>query len=417
VAQEIDSMDASKTPRQALAMSRRNALRMPAAALLAATLGPALLAACGGGGDSAPTGGGTATPQSLMIGPIGGLGSIIVNGVRFEDNSARVEDEDGASQDRSALKLGMMVEVESSAIDDNTGRATAAVIRFGSEIKGPVASIDSSAQTLRVLDQTVEIRPETVFDPRLVGGFSALAVGQILEIHALFDGATSRYLATRIELEDSASNYRLRGLVSALDPVGKTFNIGAAVISYAGVPAGELPPLANGQRVRVRLQTTQVNGQWVAISVRSGVRRVEDISDARIRGFVTAYTSATQFSVEGIAVDATNARFEPGPGAVQLGALVEVRGRASGGTIIASRVKAIDRLGDDWRRVELHGSMSALDTDAKTFMLREVKVNYSRVIEWRNGGEADLANNKLVEVKGLWSEDRSVLFAARIAFE
>jgi len=412
-------MDATKTPRQALAMNRRNALRMPAAALLAATLGPALLAACGGGGDAAPAGGSTATPQSLMIGPIGGLGSIIVNGVRFEDNSARVEDDDGASHDRSALKLGMMVEVQSSAIDDNTARATAAVIRFGSEMVGRVDAIDTTNKTLTLLDQTVEVKPETVFEDAASGGFAGIAVGQILEIHALFDATSGHYIATRIEREDSATVFRLRGRLSALNTTAKTFQIGAAVINYGGVAADQLPAnLANDMRVRVRLQTAKVNNQWVAISVRAGVRRVEDIGDARLLGKVTDFTSPQQFSVQGIPVEATGATFEPNAQAVKLGALVAVRGRASNGTIIASRVKVIDTdRDDDWRRVELHGAVSTLDTTAKTFMLREVKVNYSRVLEWRNGGEADLANNKLVEVKGLWSEDRSVLFAARIEFE
>ena len=61
--------------------------------------------------------------------------------------------------------------------------------------------------------------------------------------------------------------------------------------------------------------------------------------------------------------------------------------------------------------------MSALDTSAKTFMLREVKVNYSRVLEWKNGNASNLADGKQLEVKGLWSDDRSVLFAAVIEFE
>ncbi len=404
----------TNTSRQAFALSRRRALAVPAAALMAGVLGPALLSACGGGGGDDAAAGSTA--QSYTSGPISGLGSIIVGGVRFEDNSARVEDDDdGSSRSRSVLKLGMVVEVSSSSIDDSTGRAVAGLIRFGSEIKGPVASIDSAAQTLRVLDQTVEVRAETVFDAALVGGFSALAVNQILEIHALFDSATGHYLATRIELEDSADNYRLRGRVSALDSTNKVFQIGDAVINYGGVPAGELPSnFAEGQRVRVRLQTAQVNGQWVAISVRTGVRRVDDINDARIRGFVNGFVSETQFQVNGIAVDAAAARIE---GTVRDGALVEVRGSVSNGTLVASRVKVIDRLGDEIKRFELHGNVSALDTVAQTFMLREIRINYSRVVEWKDGGVADLADGKAVEVKGLWAEDRSVMFAAVIEFE
>ncbi len=403
----------SKNPLPGL--RRRQALAAPLAAWLAGTTGAALLSACGGGGDDA--GDATAGAQSYSSGPISGLGSIIVGGVRFDDTSARIEDDDGASFSRSALKLGMMVEIHAAAIDDNLGRCVAAMIRFGSELKGPVASVDTAAQTFRMLDQTVEVRAETVFDPRLVGGFAAIAVGQILEVHALFDRATGRYLATRIELEDSADVYRLRGLVSNLDTATRTFQIGDAVINYANVPTPDLPALANGLRVRVRLQTTRVNGQWVALTVRLGVRRVDDLPDARLRGFVTAFTSTQQFEVNGIPVDAGAARIDPPTATVALGVLVEVRGRASNGVIVASRVKVINRLSDEWQRFELHGTVSALDTTARTFMLREVTVNYANVVEWEDGTPTDLANGRAVEVKGLWSADRSVLVAASIEFE
>ncbi len=388
-------------------------LRRALAAVAAGSALAALLVACGGGGGDAPT---TATAQSFASGPINGLGSIIVNGVRFDDSSARVEDDDGGSHSSRDLKLGMMVEVQSGSIDDNSARATASLIRFGSELKGPVASINAAAQTLRVLDQTIEVKSTTVFDSGLAG-FAAITVGQVLEIHAQFDGATGRYVATRIELEDSASEYRLRGRIASLDTTAKTFRIGDAVINYGSVPAANLPSLADGQRVRVRLQTTQANGQWIATAVRTGVRKIDDIGDVRLRGLVTAFTSPQQFEVQGIPVDAGNAIVEPNAAAVMLGALVEVRGRAAEGKIVASRVKVRNERDDDLQRVELHGAVSALDAMAKTFMLREVKVDFSRVVEWKDGQPGDLANGKALEVKGIWSEDRKLLFALVIEFE
>jgi hypothetical protein len=399
--------------RPPVGLSRRRALAVPGAALLAGVIGPSLLAACGGGGgDDSGT---TVSSSGYTSGPITGLGSIIVGGVRFEDNAARVEDDDGNSRSRSELRLGMVVEVESSSIDDNLGRGVAALVRFGAEMKGPVASIDSAAQTLRVLDQTVEVRAETVFDALLVGGFAAIQVGQILEIHALFDSSTGRYLATRIELEDNANEYRLRGLISQLDTTAKTFRIGDAVINYATADVRDAPALANGQRVRVRLQTTQVGGQWVATRIRRGVANLDRVPDARIRGFVNGFVSPQQFQVNGIAVDASGAsRVE---GVVREGALVEVRGRVENGTLIASRVKVIDRGGDEIKRFELHGTVSALDTTAQTFMLREVKVSYAAVVEWKDGRPSDLANGREVEVKGFWAEDRSAMLAAVIEFE
>jgi len=109
--------------------------------------------------------------------------------------------------------------------------------------------------------------------------------------------------------------------------------------------------------------------------------------------------------------------FEPNAAAVGLGVVVEVRGRAAAGTIVASRIRVIDRDGDDWQRVELHGEVSALDPVAQTFLLRDVKINYGRVIDWKNGLPTDLANGRPVEVKGVWSEDRRVLFAVIVEFE
>lgn len=410
-AQEWLKMSATKRP--PLVLQRRQAI----AALLASAAGPMLLSACGGGGSDAAAGGSAAA--GYVSGPISGLGSIIVGGVRFDDSAARVEDDDGSSHSRSELALGMMVEIECSSIDDRLGRGVAALIRFGSEIKGPVASVDAATQTIRMLDQTVEIKPETVFDPRLAGGFPALAVGQILEVHALYDSSSNHFVATRIELEDNADVFRLRGPVSQLDATARTFRINDAVISYANVADADLPAnFADGARVRVRLQTAKnASNQWVAITIRSGVRRVEDIGDARVRGFVTAFTSSAQFEVNGIKVDAAGASFDPNAAAVQLGVLVEVRGRAQNGTIVASRVKVINRGSDDWQRIELHGTVSALDTTAMTFVLREVTVDYSRVIEWKNGQPGDLSNGDTLEVKGVWSEDRRKLFAVIVGFE
>jgi hypothetical protein len=405
----------SPMKRLPLVLQRRHAI----AALLASAAGPMLLAACGGGGSSDPAAGGS-TAAGYVSGPISGLGSIIVGGMRFDDSDALVEDDDGSLSNRSELALGMMVEIECSSIDDNLGRGVAALIRFGSEIKGPVASVDRGTQTIRMLDQTVEIKPETVFDPRLVGGFSALSERQILEVHALYDSTRNLFVATRIELEDDADVYRLRGPVSQLNTTAKTFHINGAEISYAGVADADLPAnLANGARVRVRLraQAGQTTGPWEALTVRSGIRRVDDIGDARVRGFVTDFSSSSQFAVNGIKVDASGASFDPNPTAVQLGVLVDVRGRAQNGTIIASRVKVINRGSDDWQRVELHGTVSGLNTTAKTFVLREVTVDYSRVLEWKNGRPEDLSNGDALEVKGVWSEDRRKLFAVIVEFE
>lgn len=410
-------------------MQQQRARRLRLWVAAGATTVAALISGCGGGGDATSTSNTAAAAPSAAAwaeGPISGLGSIIVNGVRYDDSQARIErDDDNSTHASSALKLGMMVEVQSSRPDDATQRASASVIRFGSEIVGPIAAIDTSAATttttatLTVLGQAIDIKPNTVFDDSLPGGLAALTVGQVVEIHALLNATSGRYVATRIENKTNAIIYRLRGLVSNLDSTAKTFNLGTAVINYANIAAADLPNnLANGTRVRVQLLTTQVNGQWVASAVRHGVKRVADFNDARMRGIVSAFTSAQAFEVNGIKVDASAARFEPNAASVVLGARVEVKGSVVNSVLVASKVEIEgDSNARAWRETELHGTVSALNASAKTFVLRAVTIDYSTVSEWKDGSASDLADGKRVEVKGEWSTDRRTLRAVKIEFE
>ncbi|HEY5324044.1 MAG TPA: hypothetical protein VIK58_14550, partial [Caldimonas sp.] len=112
------------------ARARHLFIQLAAAALL--------LAGCGGGGSAGPSSGGTGVaPTSFTAGHISGFGSIIVNGVRYDDSAALVTDDDGNRSSREALKLGMHVEIHGGGIsDDGKGpRAAASEIRHGAELR------------------------------------------------------------------------------------------------------------------------------------------------------------------------------------------------------------------------------------------------------------------------------------------
>ena len=98
---------------------------------LAALALMAAIAACGGGGGggggSTVSGVNTGSTGSFTSGSISGFGSIIVNGVRFDDSAAAVKEEDG--DDARELKLGMMVAINSSVISAGS-TATASTITF-----------------------------------------------------------------------------------------------------------------------------------------------------------------------------------------------------------------------------------------------------------------------------------------------
>lgn len=375
----------------------------------------AILTACGGGGGGGSAGG-SSTGSSFTSGAITGFGSVIINGIRFDDSSSSVSDDDDSSRSRDDLRLGMIAEVDGStfSIDASGGRrGTASAIRFGSEIVGPVSSISTSSLT--VLGQTINVTDTTIFDDRFANGLASIQPGDVVEVHGLPGATAGQYTATRIEPKSNAQSYKLRGVISNLDTNLKTFAIGSETISYANLSASDVPAsLADGQRVRVKLQTTQVNGAWVATKIKIGVRSPGKHDEAELKGLITEFTSKFAFSVNGIAVDASNALFSKGDSGIVLGAHVEVEGSAVNGVIIAKKVKL--ESDDDIRSegFELHGTISNLDTTAKAFTLRTLQVSYANF----NGAViGSLANGVKVEVKGIPSADRTNLDATRIKLE
>jgi len=397
------------------------AYRRATAWLLA--LSAAAITACGGGGagPATPT---QATPAATppaaesatayAAGPISGFGSVIVNDIRYEDSDATVTD-DEEREARGRLKLGMLVEIDSQAIDRSRGVAKAMRIRFGSEIVGMVTAVDSEAGTLVVLGQTVAVTDTTVFDDRLDPDLSKLA-GTVVEVHAQFDAAGGSYTARRIEPAADAQTYKLRGVVADLAPAARAFSVGGQAVSYAGLKPSDLPPrFADGMLVRVWLQKTQVDGKWVAVAVRHGAGQPAGNRDeARVRGAVTARVSDVDFEVDGIKVDARQAAV---PAGIVLGALVQVEGRIVDGIVIAEKIAIDKRPAKDRYRYELHGAVGALDRNAKTFMLRGTRVSYAGLPSFTHGTEADLANGRKVAVTGNPGTDRKTLVATSIDFE
>jgi len=410
----------------------RAAVRAPwyvraAAPCATAALLLAALAGCGGGGSDDGTststgstsGGTTATAAAARYteGTLNGFGSIIVNGVRFDDSAATVTDDNGGLRSASHLKLGMRVSVDSGAVDA-AGNARASAVRFGSEIVGPVASVDAASGRLVVLGQTVEVTSTTVFDDSLATGLGAVALGAVVEVHGLPDSTTGRFVATRIEGASSATSYKLRGTVAGLDGTAKTFQIGAATIAYGS--ATNVPTtLANGSAVRVLLGITPVSGVWQATSLGSGTRsKLADSTSAHLRGKISTFTSSASFVVNGMAVDARAASFPDGTTGLAAGVEVEVEGTVSNGVLVATKVEIESRhSSDDSRKFDLRGAITSIDTTARTFVVKGVTVGYGGTVTYDKGTEAGLVVGAKVRVTGAVGSTRSQVIATRIRFD
>ncbi|RQP23362.1 hypothetical protein DZC73_19915 [Albitalea terrae] len=347
---------------------------------------------------------------------------MIVNGVRFDDSTARVSDDDDATHDRTELKLGMTVDVQGGTVstDSTSGAssASASAIQFHSEVKGPVEAVDAAAGTLTVLGQSVVVDAATVFDG-ITGGLTGLSVGAQVEVFALVDGSTQVLKATRLEAKSGLAQFKLRGTITALDTTAKTFKIGSATIGYGAIAAVNLPALADGVVVRVQLQTSQQSGIWIATSVRSGKRAVPDSARSEVEGIVTDFVSLSNFNVGGISVDASSAgvSFDNGnAAAIANGVRLEVHGTTANGVLTATRIEFKLHDGDDLE-IELHGTINSADALAHTFTLRGQTVSFDDTTRIDGGTAAGLVVGASVEVRGSLAADGAGVVATRIKFE
>lgn len=384
--------------------------------LLTGSVASATLALFGCGGGDGFAGIGTGGTGSFTSGPIRAFGSIVVNGIHYDESRAAITDDAGQDLGSAALQLGMVVEVEGGDISTSASgvrRAEAATVRVRSEIQGRIAAIDLAGSRITVLGQQVRIGSATVFDRRFENGLAGLTPGQEVEIYGLLQ-ADGQYLATRIE-SASGSAHKLRGRISALNPSARSFRIGDALISYEGLDVDE-QALANGRYARVQLRRSDsLSGPWTATAIRLAPSGIDAPSTgsikAEIEGYITDFSSSTRFSVNGMPVDASQvSRLPAGLG---LGSRVEVEGRLEDGLL---RARSVELKGDD-DDFEIEAAISHIDTQARRFILAGlVDVDYARARI--KGGSADrLQVGSRVEVEGYLAADGHTLVATEVEFE
>jgi Domain of unknown function (DUF5666) len=395
-----------------LGQRARTWLRGVGLGLLTALTAVALaVVACGGGGSSV-AGVGSGGTGSFSVGTVTGFGSVFVNGLRYDDASASVSDDDGA-RSRSDLKLGMVVKVQGST--SASGDSSASSISFDSALLGPVSATNTAGKTFAIIGQKVVVAAGTVFDASLPLGFDSIQTGQTLEVHGFVNPLTNELQATLVEVKTSPSYYKISGQVSNLQNGTKIFQIGSETFSFAALNGNSIPQgFANGLLVKVRLDTRvpAANGAWAATRLRIYQDSFDDQDNVDIEGLITALTSSTQFQVNGVRVDANGANFPDGTSGVAQGARVKIKGNIAGATLLAKEVK----LETKGKQIDLRGTIANVDTASKTFVLRGVTVSYAGTVQYDNGSIANVINNASVEVKGQSALNSSVVDASRIKF-
>jgi len=387
--------------------------------LAAAVAATSLIVACGGGVDTGGTG---APAQSYSAGRISGFGSIIVNGVHFDESAASIVDQDGVSRSRSELKLGMIVDIEAGpvTVDPATKKATsvASKVQIRDEIKGPVESVNLATGTLVVLGQPIAIDLDTVFSG-LPAGLASVAAGQQLEVFAFHDPATGVHAATRIELKANQDEYELRGVIADLDTAAKTFKIGDATIRYDQLPAEPAPPLENGLAARVDVLAVQQGGVWIATKVRTDKPEIDDGAEAEVEGIVNDFVSLADFRVNGVAVDASGSdvKFKGGnSGHLANGVQAEIEGTMHGDVLVAEEVDIKKKGGGEDEKFELFGPVESVNVVERTFVLRGETVAWDNETDFKDASINLLQPGAEVEVKGMLTNNGTLLYATKIEF-
>jgi Domain of unknown function (DUF5666) len=336
---------------------------------------------------------------------IAGFGSVIINGIKFDDSVAVVQ-VNGVATNPSDLRLGMVASVQGTRnVDLVTG--TAAHIDVWSIAQGPVSQVQSGQ--FKVAGMTVMTDASTVFEG--VASTSALAnLGstQRVTVWGLQSGADgSGWRATRLAMT-TANTVVSTGLVTAS---GAQRSVNGITLSGNAVSGNSLTA---GQLVRVQ-GNLSANGTTLQVdtfkvfdtattSAQQGVLEIE--------GVITASLSATRFILGAVEVDATGAALTGAGQGFTVGTRVEVEGMWQGRILKATKIEFEGEVATT--EAEIDGKIEQF-TSLSNFVVRGQRCDGSAVKQVNGGKFADLRVGVRVQVHGNVTGDLLKLYSIELS--
>ena len=153
------------------------------------------------------------------------------------------------------------------------------------------------------------------------------------------------------------------------------------------------------------------DGSWQLLQARDDALRPPDGLEAELQGLVTQFTSARQFALDGVPVDASHAQIE-GLAQLQAGATAEVQGTMVNGVLVATEVSA-----EAAEPLETSGRLSGLDRTHNSFMLKGWQVQWTATTRFGSGSALGLRNGRSLTVRGSWRPGAASLQALQITLE
>jgi hypothetical protein len=382
-----------------------------------------LINACGG--DGGVGSGGTGITTGFHSGTVSGFGSVIIEGNKYDDSVAAVEDDSDPSTIKSvpltSVKLGMQVQ----AIHDSQDRINH--LKIVPAVIGRVSAVN--ADTITVAGQTVTIKHAvggssfpTVFEGFI--GTPGVTVADKILVFGYTD-SSGGIVASRIELvDDTVAITRAVGIVTSLSNSGSTqrFKIGELTVETNAATtklAGAIT-LADGDRVTVFANTDAlVQGAITSITARV-VRKEERESVLtaglpwRLGGPISQLNTTTKtFKIGENTINYANANFgSTNANQLQNGVIVRASGLAPSGSLNAAEVLVI--AANESVKITLSGVLTDF-TSSNSFKVRGTSVSITTATVFINGGAPNLSDGVLVDIEG--SVVNGIVQAAKVKFE
>ncbi|WP_404364602.1 DUF5666 domain-containing protein [Marinobacter sp.] len=343
------------------------------------------LGACGGsGGGSEPSVSGT--QAGVSSGPVTGFGSVYVNGVRFDTDSASLRSDDGIEREEQ-MEKGMILTVRGEW-DDDDGEGRASRVDYDDTLRGRLgsASWDEIERTgsLTVAGQTIAIDGRTVFKgatPAELRDQPADTWKVRISAWRLDDGSfRASFVGARPVGAgdfDESNEVEVEGAISDLDSQAQTFQINGLIVRYGSASFDDdldRSGLANGLVVEV--EGVMENGKLLAreIDDEDDADRFDNGDDVEISGPISeSFDAATgRFSINGISIRVDDdTEFDDGLSQASdlvQGLLVSVEGEFRNGVLKAEEIEAGE--GD----AELEASVSDVNRTAQELTVGGVRV-------------------------------------------
>jgi len=358
-------------------------------------LASSALAGCGGGSSITAGLPGTGGTGIYAQGSISGFGSVIINGIRFDDTAASVQLDGVMQKNSGVLRLGMVASVQGERGAD-PALGTAKSIEVWSIAQGMISQLALGGSEFTVAGMTLQIDANTVFDG--MAGAAALSAGQRVVVWGLQAGGLQagmmggRWLATRVALtaDPAVVSTGLTGMAGQKPVLNGLSLRGEAAMA-----------LTAGQQIRVQ-GTLDASASLLVTSVKlqgaaQTLQMMQSQGEAEIEAMVTAVSSATRFTMEGLEVDASAATISPTGAQILVGSRLEVEGSWRSGVLIATKVDVKNE--QISQTVEIKAKIEQF-TSIANFVVRGQMCDASGITSVGHGTLADLRVGLTIKLKG-----------------